>query len=143
MLFILSMLSVAALLAAILLAGPMRAKLQASAWPQHPATITHSVLTRKIARLGPQFYVQVKFTYSADGPRSGACVLPSHWGTSRENYARRLASHFRQGATVMVHVDSRHPARAELLPGLDGREWAMLFLMIFVAVGAGAGAFFI
>ena len=141
MTYILAILSLAAFATAILLAKGIYHTIRAKNWPKHTAKILYSNLTRRTARMGPQYYVHVRYEYSVGSLRTGTCVLPSFLGTSRGDYTKRLLYHFREGANLSVSVDPLHPERAVLIPSSENREWALLGLMIFVASGAMWAAF--
>lgn len=143
MVFVLLSLSLLAVVTTLLLVSRIRLGEEARSWPQHPASITHSVVSRKATKVGFLYYVHLRFDYVADGPRSGSCTLPSSWGTHREGYAARLASHFHAGAHVVAHVNPKNPKFAILLPGADTREWELFWLMTATAIGAAVCAFLV
>lgn len=143
MVFVLLALSFLAVVTALLLVAGIRLGEAARSWPLHPAKITYSAVSRKMAKVGFLHYVHLRFEYVADRPRSGSCTLPSSWGTHREDYAARLASHFHAGAQVGVRVDPKNPEVAILLPGADTREWEFFWLMTAVAIGAAVSAFLV
>lgn len=136
-------LSFLAVVTALLLFSRIRVGEAARLWPQHPARITESAVARKVVKFGYLYYVHLRFEYEADRPRSGSCTLPAIWGTHREDYARRLASHFHAGARVVAHVSPQNPQLAMLLPGADTREWELLWLMTAIAIGAAVSAFLV
>ncbi len=121
-----------------MLATGIRTSLRARSWPKQPARILSSKLKQGFGRLGPQYSVHIRYECSS---RISESILPSFMGTVREAYARRLAQHFHEGASVYAYVDPSRPERSVLLPGVELREWSLIGITALVTVGASIAAF--
>lgn len=128
--------SLSAFVVAYLLGREMHDAISARHWPEQEAVIRTSKLTRKFSFFyWPYFhyFVEISFEYRTPTARTVTCVLPSRFGTIREEYAEKIANHFEPGRKVPVHVHPRDPFRAFLMPGVERRDWANATL--FAAIG--------
>ncbi len=109
--------------------------LRSKNWPHTTGELT-SCRVRGARRFGSNdfgfFYLEVAYSYSVEGiTHRGNRVLfgaDSFDNRNLQGAADKRASRYKAGASVSVHYDPRHPARAVLEPGVTVTTYVYLGL---------------
>ncbi|MCX6954642.1 MAG: DUF3592 domain-containing protein [Verrucomicrobia bacterium] len=137
------LLSLAAFYATYRLGMRIRTSRAARNWPQHPATILESTVSRQRIKHGILYKITVRYEYTLGHRRTLTEVLPSPFGTDRESVAQSLATFFQVGSTVPVHVDPQRPDLALLHPDIDEGVWTRFGLTLSFGVGTLVAIFWV
>jgi hypothetical protein len=110
-------------------------------WEQVPCVMTASEVKPDPKQTWPNqdFLVLVSYRYTAGGREQVSTVLSAGKSVSFSDYgeAQRLADRFAEGTRTICYVNPQQPREAVLQRGSLWMGFALLFPLIFVAVGGG------